>query len=92
VYKGLLFERRPIMRAKRIEEKTVSEVGEVGRYRVRVVENGDGVRKLDVREYIESSATGYVGFTRKGIRLDAAQVEQLRGQMTEAADFLADVR
>jgi len=58
---------------------TVKEFPKVGRYRVRVLQqgrNGDLDTVLDIREHMESER--YSGFTRRGIRLyDMKDVESL---------------
>ncbi len=68
-------------RAKRtIKQVVVREFGDLGKYRVRLVkasEKPDAAAFLDVREYVHGA--NYEGFTRKGIRLGAAEAKALRG-------------
>jgi hypothetical protein len=52
------------------------------RLRVRVVQFGaTGEPRLDIREYVESPR--FTGWTRRGIRLDAEMVDQLKGMLAD---------
>ena len=59
----------------------VHEYPAVGKYRVRVLKNGRGTC-LDVREYV--SAEKFEGFTRRGVRLDAAELAALEVAVKDA--------
>jgi hypothetical protein len=50
------------------QDNTIKEFPAIGRYRVRILTNGNGQHVLDIREYISNSQT-FEGFTRRGIRL-----------------------
>ncbi|MBI2932562.1 MAG: hypothetical protein HYY16_13005 [Planctomycetes bacterium] len=67
-------------RARRpIRQVVLREMGEVGRYRVRVVkasEKPESPELLDIREYVRGA--NYEGFTRKGVRLGIAEARALR--------------
>jgi hypothetical protein len=92
--KRLTTERRKPM-AKEYSEKVIKEFPDIpafegktrsGTWKVRVVQNGGGRKILDVREYLESPS--YTGFTRRGIRLDAEQLEVLEALLLEIKALL----
>ncbi len=69
-----------------IRQVVVREYGDVGRYKVRLVKSSDkpdAPAFLDVREYVKGA--NYEGFTRKGVRLGAAESKALRAILDEAA-------
>lgn len=76
---------------KAFENKTLREFPKVGRYRIRLIENGSAEGRpalLDVREHIETE--GFSGFTRRGIRIytrrEAAELaETLRAILEDDA-------
>lgn len=62
-------------------EVELQNLGDLGRYKVRVVQSNKGPR-LDVREYLEKD--NFTGFTRKGIRLDREQAAELGRRIVQA--------
>lgn len=67
-------------------DKVVKEYDRINQYRVRLLEVGKGVLKLDIREYIKTD--GYTGFTKKGIRYEIDGVKSL-GKIIQ--DILKDM-
>jgi len=68
----------------------VREIAVIGRYRLRIIRTSDRPDAgacLDLREWI--SGSNYEGYTRKGVRLGAAEVRALRAALDEAVDMLA---
>jgi len=66
----------------RQKEAVVSELGPLGRYKLRLVDGPRG-RMLDIREWIDNSS--YSGFTRRGVRLAwPAQAQSLIKILAEA--------
>jgi len=61
----------------------VREFGEIGKYRIRLIEDG-GKMILDIREYVKGM--NYEGFTRRGVRFAVDQVKSLR-QTLDAVIF-----
>lgn len=65
------------------DEKELRDFGMIGRYKVRLITSKLGPR-LDVREFIDNGPDGYVGFTRKGIRLDRQQAGEIVNVIADA--------
>ena len=61
-------------------DEVLREFPPLGKYRVRLLQNGKDNPTLDIREYVTSEGSnGFEGFTRRGIRLtDRAQMDLLR--------------
>lgn len=65
----------------RTADEVVHEYPAVGKYRVRVLKKGSGTC-LDVREYVSSEK--FEGFTRRGVRLDGAELASLEADIKDA--------
>lgn len=60
-----------------IQDKVISDLGMVGKYRARILESKNGP-VLDVREFVVASEPGaFEGFTRKGIRIGKPEARTL---------------
>ena len=53
------------------QDTVVREFSRIGKYRIRLLDNGNGTKVLDCREYVTSEA--FEGYTRRGIRLAIPQ-------------------
>lgn len=63
-------------------DNVVREFNALGQNRVRLLMDPKRGPLLDIREYLTEA--DFTGFTRKGVRLDVAQLEQLRDIVAEA--------
>jgi hypothetical protein len=78
--------RRPRRTAQQVVDR---DCGQIGKYRVRLVrasDKPDAPRLLDVREWVKGA--NYEGFTRKGVRLGAAEARALRAILEEVGTML----
>lgn len=73
--------KKPGAARKPVQQEVLRELGDIGKYRVRVVRAAQKTL-MDVREYVKGA--NYEGFTRKGIRLGAAEAASLRGLLEQA--------
>ena len=63
-------------------DNVVREFNALGSNRVRLLRDPRRGALLDIREYLEEA--DFTGFTRRGVRLDVGQLEQLRDIVSEA--------
>ena len=53
------------------QDTVVQEFSRIGKYCIRLLDNGNGTQVLDCREYVSSEF--FEGYTRRGIRLTVGQ-------------------
>lgn len=72
--------------ARTLDETILREFPSINGNRVRLIQTAGGAPRLDIREYVADSESGFHGFTRRGIRLDAAGMEALLSVLLQIRD------